>query len=263
MKIAIVNDTSSAGHFGCELTMQVLNEQILKRGAEIVGSVPFHKDPRDYSELLAQADLVIVNGEGTLHHGHKHWLIRLGREYPSVLINAVYQANPNDAALKEFKYISVRESMSAAALKEHGIEAEIVPDLVFSSKYLQNIKDCSRGPKAIGIIDSVNPGTFFNITACQSADAFFMKLFKYQRICTGRFHGIVACAVLGIPFVAYRSNTHKNEGLMWDMQAYINYCDTLAGAMLSVPCNVKQAVNEYAEAAPARIEAMFDKILSL
>ena len=70
----IVNDTASEHHHGCTRVMRTLRTLCAAYGFDIIGSAPVHKSWRaqpEFVELLARARLVIVNGEGSIHHGGK------------------------------------------------------------------------------------------------------------------------------------------------------------------------------------------------
>lgn len=128
-KIVLLNDTDIGGqHFGCQRVMATIRENLSARGANVIGSVnvgmPWHKMPAAKA-LIAQADIVVINGEGTLHHGKKRgrWLLDAGAFAQSkgskvALINALWQENPAEWAqiANSFDYISCRDSRSAAAL---------------------------------------------------------------------------------------------------------------------------------------------------
>jgi polysaccharide pyruvyl transferase WcaK-like protein len=94
-----------------------------------------------HRQRLAQSDVVIVNGEGTLH-SDKKTAIALAqsaafcreRGIPCFLINSVYQGNGEEMAhlVRQFDRVFVRESLSQAELRKHGIESEVVPDMTLS-----------------------------------------------------------------------------------------------------------------------------------
>jgi hypothetical protein len=73
--------------------------------------------------LQAPLRAALLNGEGTLHHGAGHGLLRAGDpEYglpPVVLLNALWQSNPASfaAPLRRMAYVSVRDGRSAEAMR--------------------------------------------------------------------------------------------------------------------------------------------------
>src|SRR5688572_3648840 len=103
MRVLIYNETSLINsHFGPRLVMETVRAQLAKRGVEIVGSL--HRDalPSDNRELLSRADVVVINGEGSIHHGRCTHLIEIANEYPAALINCVFQENQPHTALARF-----------------------------------------------------------------------------------------------------------------------------------------------------------------
>lgn len=245
LKIAIVNDTSGFNHFGCDLVMSVYRKQFKARGVDVIGTIPTGADWQQYKHSLMKADLIVVNGEGSIHHGNHRRLIDIAGEFPSVLVNAVYQDMPENDNLGKFEYISVRESFSA---KE--VDAEIVPDLMFASGI--------ERPEPVGdrvVIDSI----------CRSygISPHNPKLLEIigraREMVTGRFHGACLALLWGMPFSAYPSNTHKTLGMMTDAGCEHLYFETQAEAMENV-----QAFDgsEYVQSARQKINQMFDKICS-
>lgn len=89
-------------------------------------------------EALAGIDILVVNGEGTMHHGAPlaYRLADLaglarGAGVPSALVNSVYGANPPDLVerLKGFDRLYVRDDAAAAEARRDGLEAKVAPDL--------------------------------------------------------------------------------------------------------------------------------------
>lgn len=166
MKTAIlINDTTYDFHHGCEAVVKGIKNSFLKRGVKIVHACPVGVNFRDDKKLLSLAknvDLVIVNGEGTIHHGREKakWLLDIAQysksnKVPCVLINATYQDNPEsfDSMLKNFDLIFVRESSSLEVMKSIGIDSGFAPDLtmLLSESFIENKLSIRQG---IGITDS-------------------------------------------------------------------------------------------------------------
>lgn len=256
MKTVIVNDTSDV-HFGCALTMEVYREQLTRVGIELIGTVKMQDDwtQLKHRHMLDEADLVIVNGEGSVHHGRRQDLIEIALEYPSVLLNCVYQDNPDNDAIFKFKLVTARESISQSELPF----AELVPDLVFASRiwsfsrWEENEKPTTTTDSADGTRGFAMPREYFD----------FIQLIQNRSgVCAGRFHAIVACAILGVPFSAYASNTHKNRGIMYDMAVDDLYKDKMEDAVKIIPKKPHPAVGFYARTAVKRITNLFDSLES-
>lgn len=128
LRAVLMNDTRDLGHVGCRRVMRLIESQLAHRGIRVVARSRVRADwPRDRRFLghLARCDLVVINGEGTLHHGAptgKRLLDVVDHpargSTPVVLINALYQENPADWArqLDRMSLVVARDSWSAAEL---------------------------------------------------------------------------------------------------------------------------------------------------
>ena len=143
-KVAIFNDTRRTSHYGCEIVMQVLEEQLRSRDMTIAFSWPMGRDWRNgirNSNVFNGIDAVIVNGEGTIHHSdtrdRAHYLTETARYFgdtygiPCFLINATLYEIGDDIIdnLGYFDRIWVREGSSQELLKTRDISASLAPDL--------------------------------------------------------------------------------------------------------------------------------------
>lgn len=229
------------------------------RGMEIVGRVPVGKKWQDHRGKLDKADVVIVNGEGTLHGGAEMDMLDVAAHYPSYLINTVWQGNGDqEKRLLRFKRVTVRESASARSmLANSGIEPEVVGDVilkVLSGDYPP--KRCySKKPQFIGSVKESDRGWSAAIPA--------LEMCRRIRTCDdalviGRFHGILLAAMLNVPFVAYRSNSHKNEGVMLDMGLDEYFVDP--DCLLEHPEVPSETAQDYVRTQRARISKLFDDI---
>ena len=166
MRVALFNDTSGNGHFGCTAVMSTILTQGAKRGFDFVFICPTGRDWRQYKDEILQKniDLILVNGEGTIHHTDRNErakaLCALGRfandelSVPSVLINATLFELDEECfkLLHHFTRIFVRETESQKYLASHGIVSEWFPDLSVFSPHLVNLKNPRQG---ILVTDSV------------------------------------------------------------------------------------------------------------
>lgn len=142
VKAVILNDTRGDNHFGCFRVMRVIEENLARRGIEVIGrSLVRNNWQADAAFLasLAQADLIVINGEGTLHHGSRQGERLLAvvdhparGQKPVALINTLYQDNPGSWSryLEKIDLISTRDAWSAEAASNHaGRTVGHVPDL--------------------------------------------------------------------------------------------------------------------------------------
>jgi polysaccharide pyruvyl transferase WcaK-like protein len=166
MRVAIINDTRPTSHYGCLMVMKNLEVLLQQQGIEVVWTWPVSIDWRKHkSEILnkPQVDAVIVNGEGTIHHGPRRWQAQALAEFaeyahdelkiPAFLINSTLYAN--NASLYEhlafYDAIYVRDRASHNELNTFKIENIFVPDMTFAVS--SNLESFQRKP--ICVVDSV------------------------------------------------------------------------------------------------------------
>ena len=143
MRRALVfNDTAVQRHHGCNAVMETLTGGMRRAGVETAWLWPVSMDWRRRRERFMRmpADIVVVNGEGTIHHTAERkrarQLVQLAelaeeKNVPAVLANATLEAlAPAEIeGLRRFSAIFVRESRSHAYLGELDIASTLVPDL--------------------------------------------------------------------------------------------------------------------------------------
>jgi hypothetical protein len=195
-------------------------------------------------------DFVVVNAEGSTHHGHHKHLYRDWKR-PAVMINGVWQANrPVD--LSRFLYVSVRESFSAKDMRDCGIKPDVVPDVMLSHEMAID------GGGGLVVSDSVVsnkhgiPVTRANLSAFLHAD----------RLVCGRFHAACLALNTGKPFSCYPSNTHKTAGMMEDA-GLRNYFTNAWAATQSCPTEPDPKAKAYLDDARTRIAAMIAHVKDL
>lgn len=164
--VFIFNDTRVDAHHGCQRVMTNICKCLTANGLNVVGFAPAHKDWRGNAELaplIESADIMLVNGEGTLHHDRPagaHLLavasMAKAKGKHSALINATWDSNGSAyiEALRLFDLVSVREKSSQEELKRHNIDSLCVPDM---STYGDTCIFPARTER-IGFVDSVLPG---------------------------------------------------------------------------------------------------------
>lgn len=165
--VLILNDTSSELHHGCELVMRNIKTLLLQNSMTIIGTsycgssflsnhVLFRK--------LPVTDLVIVNGEGTLHSSQPRAqelmrmveYIKKKKSLPIVLINSFYHNNNSEIIklTRLFDLIFVRTVKDRSQLSKYNIKSRVVPDLTFYNKInTDSKKDCSFISVTDGYLD--------------------------------------------------------------------------------------------------------------
>ena len=215
------------------------------------------------AESPEDADLVIVNGEGSLHHGHHRELLEWSRRRPSVFVNAVYQDNAPSPKMGEFLYRAVRESLSARFMCGQGYECDVVPDVILTNRRLNAVEYDPSLADGIGLTDNVLDGRAGS-SAWESPAAYLDWLSRREGVACGRFHAAIACAVIGVPFSTWDSNTWKIRGLMKDIGIlqFHGDDDQLAAAAI-VPNSFPSQVAEYVERGKKKVDRMFESFLDL
>ncbi len=156
MYVAILNDTDEGGaHFGCQRVMQTIRYEMAKRGVKNIPSIKvgvnWQKDSWARS-VIGSTKLLIVNGEGTIHHGKRKagWLISaidfVKRNGGSVaLINCLWQENPKNWAkiVAHCDLVYCRDSISASELRNIVSKVKWMGDLsMFHPIKSQNMARC-------------------------------------------------------------------------------------------------------------------------
>lgn len=144
-RVALLNNTINQYHHGCELVIQRIEEMLMARGMIVHVSSYEGQDwstSDEFINKLNECDCIVVNGEGTIHHGRPggEALLKISDlaeviGIPCFLINATYQDNPAyyKSYLSKFAGVYVREGLSYQELKKIGVNSKVVPDLTLSS----------------------------------------------------------------------------------------------------------------------------------
>ena len=232
MKIFFANSTASARHAGCRAVMRSLEAAIAGvPGVEIVGGHD-HKDRVIDEEDFAQADALIVNGEGTIHHSGNRarflldLILRAKRGGKRVLlVNALFQQYdcPTDDILANLALLTVREPRSAAFARRYGGTPRMLLDSAADPLFLAHgqalplahgraiggfhqhglLSDPFAGIEGAPL--NMRSGSFEDIVATLKGAELYL---------TAQHHGVYAAALAGCPFVASPSNSHKIESFV-------------------------------------------------
>ncbi|WLG88969.1 polysaccharide pyruvyl transferase family protein [Pseudomonas cucumis] len=255
MKVAIFNDTSSYHHIGCLAVSNSHDRMLAEAGASIEYRHyvdEFHdlwrgdeKSTRDFlanSSLAAEieaVDAVVVNGEGTIHHGSGLHLLailsyaqELGKR--TYLVNAVLQEVPiYHGVLSKLDDLTVREINSFKYLAALGIESRVVLDSIMGAHFNPGVDeeyrnkvivtDCHLSREDVKAVLERACATFsselvyFPLEYENSVNDWQDTLKKFRAaklIITGRHHAVYLALLAGTPFVALPSNTWKIEGTL-------------------------------------------------
>lgn len=144
-KAVILNDTSQRNHHGCARVMRLLVAGLERHGMTVTARSLARNDwekDNAFLSALADADVIVINGEGTLHHGRDAGarLLRVVDHpatgaTPVALVNALWEENPPDwsGPLSRMALCAARDSDSAAAMQAARAKAIWLPDLSLSA----------------------------------------------------------------------------------------------------------------------------------
>lgn len=162
LPIVVLNDTRVDRHHGCSRVLDVIHMLSRREGMDVCATAPAHQDWRCNAAFMRhfeQARLVIVNGEGSIHHNSAEaaWLLEAGaaarqRGIPAAIINMSWEANNLSFVqrLHDFALVATRETRSAGELADYGLVCRTVPDLSIFTEHP------GRGTRAqVGFTDSV------------------------------------------------------------------------------------------------------------
>lgn len=164
-RAVLLNDTSFSAHHGSRCVVAAIRRGLARRGIEIIASTPAGarwEDSQPLLQGLERSDLIIINGEGTLHHGAPagELLLRivdhpLRRDRPIALINTLWQDNPAawQPLLRLINLIVVRDGRSQRALNTLGMNVDLCPDLSLSHVWTK--APCQRDAARLAFGDSV------------------------------------------------------------------------------------------------------------
>ena len=108
MKQAVIlNDTSFESHHGCEVVVENIKRLLFKNGIETISTNSVGVDweqNKVFIRKLCESDIVVVNGEGTIHHSQPRALelssitryVKRHLNIPVVLINSTIQDNDDE-----------------------------------------------------------------------------------------------------------------------------------------------------------------------
>lgn len=159
----LLNDTRVDLHHGCTRVVAAIQTLLEENGIDLIASNAAHKDWSVDGTFLAameRAQLIIVNGEGTIHHNSVagRWLLQVGafaktRGIPAVLVNCGWESNGPEmvAMLDDFALVSFRDHQSASIMQ--GRPCRVVPDL---SIYPAGDVPTRYRTNLIGFTDSVD-----------------------------------------------------------------------------------------------------------
>ena len=256
MKIFLLNDTATVPHIGCQAVSDAHARMLGAAGHAVIdrafigelSAFASRNDERGVAAVLANdvlrsriesCDALVVNGEGTLHHGFGSEYFaclaaaqRLGKI--TLIVNAVFEAHSGwSSTLSALDDFCVRDAESLRHAQSHGFNARLVPDSFLAAEFggdaIMDLRDqivvtdwhpqrdADVGITLRRLLDDVEGAAYYPLQhgihthLWRSAPADWAAA---SIIITARHHGIYLAARARRPFVAMPSNTRKIEGLI-------------------------------------------------
>jgi exopolysaccharide biosynthesis predicted pyruvyltransferase EpsI len=293
----LINDTSKEEyHIGCVTVINNIRQLCHSHNIKLIKTYSRNElltgKFSDIKKTLQDQEIIIVNGEGSLHHHPRtntKWLLKLLNIMPHnkkmVLINTLWQDMEKlvdyDKQLDKFNFISVRETLSYNSLLSMYPKPEkliITPDLIFATEIpnfaegygdsvIHDIRNQLKEYDNYFPLSFISRGSYFNPKelTIPSLQGYLKWLKSLEFHVTGRFHGVCLSSLMNIPFLAFPSNSHKIEGILGDM-----YCSNLLITSLDDIENKKPLAKElivkahnYAIEARPKIDELFRRISQL
>lgn len=231
MTLFLANDTSEVQHAGCKAVMRSLHAAIAGAGLTITGRHVTGTRDID-AEAFAAAEVLLINGEGTIHHSGPRALFlldlvaRARREGKRVLlVNALFQQYdcPVPDILSGLTLLATREPRSAAFARRFGGEPLVLLDSAADPAFLAQGKArplldgrLVGGAHPHGLIPDPFaglPGQKLGLRRLPFEDI-VATLRGAELYLTAQHHGVYAAALAGCPFVTTPSNSHKIEAFV-------------------------------------------------
>jgi len=199
-KYILLNDTAiltSNVHSGCSSVTGLIHAELQSIGLTCLASVNSVEEIEDKIYSLEDVALVIMNGEGSVHHDNSRItglmdFAKLAKDadITTALINSVWQHNSSVMAkyLQYFDIVTVRERRSYEAIKSWHNDVRVVPDLsikAFSKSLAARSSDgqADQNKYPYVVIDSTKLGVTKKLrefALAQSAPMYYMG-FKHWR----------------------------------------------------------------------------------
>ena len=254
--VALFNDTGSQDHVGCRAVSRAHRGMLqdvgirvgyssghdqwheLWQGSEAATCAAVRKAA--VMESIRAADAVIVNGEGTLHHGfgpNLLGILQVAQEEgkPTFLVNALVQSCTHFLdTLARLTDCVGRDQASSAYLSGLGIRHRLVPDSILACPWSPEpsvdlsgkivvtdwhpSRDADVGARLRRLCRRLgDQAAYYPLEHPDRASDWEHTVANWAAarvVITGRHHGVYLATLARVPFLAFPSNSHKIEGLL-------------------------------------------------
>ncbi len=256
MKVFLLNDSASLPHVGCQAVADAHARMLGSAGHQVIDRA-FVDELRAFANdnekagiaavladaalrsRIAAADAVVVNGEGTLHHGFgSEYFACLGAAQQlgkaTLIVNAVFEAHRGWCdTLGRLDDFCVRDAESLRHAHSHGLHARLVPDSFLGAQFGADAnvdlsgqivvtdwhpyRDADVGATLRQVLDRVGDSFYYPLQHGVQTHLWRGAVADWEAasiIITARHHGVYLAARARKPFIALPSNTRKIEGLI-------------------------------------------------
>lgn len=286
MKIMLLNDTGTVPHVGCQAVSDAHARMLGVAGHAVIERF-FTGELRRFAikdekaaiervladgemrERLERCDAVVVNGEGTLHHGSgtEYFAVlgaaqQLGKA--SLIVNAVFEAHEGwCGVLSKLDDFCVRDARSRDCAERAGFHCRVLPDSLLAAQFdgapyvdlsdklvvtdWHPARDPDVGETMRRILGGVPDSVYFPLLHGIHAHLWRGAIACWANaawIVTARHHGVYMAALAGKPFVALPSNTLKIEGLLEAANVKIPVCAT-TNEVIAARAQFSERAGEY------------------
>lgn len=256
IRVALFNDTGEQPHVGCRAVGDAHERMIQRAGGTVAWRFRVNQTAAiwtgsrsgaraalagtAYEQAVRECDAVVINAEGTIHHGAGLHLLAVADRAielakPVLVVNGVFQQIPEyHDTLRRCTDITVRDLRSAAYLTELKVPHRLVPDSILEAGFAEEAqrdlsgrvvvtdfhherdRDVGRAMQGL-LVDLAERGCYDPMEHPARAEGWRSVVAEWKTadlVVTGRHHGVYVALMAGVPFVALPSNTWKVEGAL-------------------------------------------------
>ncbi|MFD1702331.1 polysaccharide pyruvyl transferase family protein [Methylopila henanensis] len=259
MKVMLCNDTATKAHVGCRAVSDAHARMLGRLGHAVTARFFVNEIRIDgvdrFEDLVAamernerfmaaleEVEAVVVNGEGTIHHGSGLALVAAlhvakRRGKATLLVNCLLEEVPLEPALLDaFDRLSVRETRSAAYMATLGVRCVQTFDSVVAARFAGEGSDLAGKTVVTDWTAKNDPGAGAASMRLMRSDDLGPSVALFQvhgerggldvwpgavatlaaarAVASSRHHGLYLAGLARTPFVALRGRTWKGEGLL-------------------------------------------------
>ncbi|KRE04781.1 hypothetical protein ASE61_07655 [Bosea sp. Root670] len=252
MRVLLVNDTSNNNHLGCEAISNALRLHLTGHAQTAIRAI-FNRElscdtrgnlsaiSKDWLHLhLTWADLMIVNGEGTMHHDRARELaaameLAIEMRKPFAVVNSILEDYPSLAPLlRQAEAVTLRDRKSLREAAAMNVDAVLCADAAIYANWTappeaprtsgSAVTDWhDEAPAITGkvALSHIEKGAHLFPFIRPDASTYWRQaiaeLAHREHIVCGRYHGCFFALLAGRPITVLPSNSGKMRQLLDDL----------------------------------------------